>query len=594
MRRIVQILAQFAQATVLSLLFCGDLWALNVDINHDFTHQALGKGLEYRIDEGTQSNPLAIISESDWLLSEQSTLSFGFSNKTHWVRFNLHNHSDSPQNLIIETAYPFLDYLDLYLLNSNGDIQAHVPMGDHLPAQDRLIAHPHFLTPLTLRGNEQIQVLARIQTSSTAQIPLHVWESQHFLEAEYKRVVAYSLFYGLLLAISIYHFLIYLSVREKSFLYYSIFTFSTLTVFVCMEGIPSALLWPGITWASDYVLLLAICLAVISPSLFTIDILILRQARPRSARLLTIIIYAAAATALGSFVFPYQSMLKLALLLAAINLITNFIIHIVRFIDGYPPARYVFLAGICSCMGISTTILSTVGILPSVPLTEGAAYIGVVMMAMLYSTALSYRMNMDRSLREEAQLKLTRDLDLKVRERTEALELVNTKLMQASITDGLTELYNRRHFDDMLAQETKRAFRDKSPLSILLLDIDHFKKLNDNYGHQFGDLCLKIVAKTIKDSVRRPPDMVARYGGEEFVAILPNTDEEGAIYIAHNINQAVAAQDISDHQQRATLTVSIGVVSQIPKHPNQQESMLRQADQCLYRAKQNGRNRVEA
>src|SRR5690606_27745810 len=115
-------------------------------------------------------------------------------------------------------------------------------------------------------------------------------------------------------------------------------------------------------------------------------------------------------------------------------------------------------------------------------------------------------------------------LDIKVRERTQELEQAYATLQQISITDGLTKTFNRRHFDEVIEKQYRRALRERVPLSVLLLDIDHFKGVNDRHGHPFGDLCLQTVARRIQDCVRRPLDFVARYGGEEFVILLPNED----------------------------------------------------------------------
>ena len=127
----------------------------------------------------------------------------------------------------------------------------------------------------------------------------------------------------------------------------------------------------------------------------------------------------------------------------------------------------------------------------------------------------------------------------------------------------------------------------------MLLDIDHFKQLNDQYGHPFGDLCLTQAAQLIANTIRRPPDSAARYGGEEFAVLLPNTDKEGALHVADKIRESIGQHQVSDGQQQAVMTVSIGVASFIPSQNNTTEALLKAADDLLYRAKHNGRNRVE-
>jgi diguanylate cyclase len=179
-----------------------------------------------------------------------------------------------------------------------------------------------------------------------------------------------------------------------------------------------------------------------------------------------------------------------------------------------------------------------------------------------------------------------------VRERTEALEDANRQLQEVSVTDGLTRIKNRRFFEEASHAEYQRAYREKTPLSVLMIDIDHFKKVNDTYGHQFGDLCLQRAAELVAGSLKRPPDMAARYGGEEFVVLLPNTSCEGAMTVAEQIHRAFSNHEISDGQHSLTLTVSIGLAGEVPADRDGRERLLKQADDFLYVAKESGRNRI--
>ncbi len=162
-----------------------------------------------------------------------------------------------------------------------------------------------------------------------------------------------------------------------------------------------------------------------------------------------------------------------------------------------------------------------------------------------------------------------------------------------SLTDSLTRIPNRRHFDERLAREFFRIKRTGGLLSLIIIDIDHFKKYNDFYGHLAGDECLFRVATAIKSAVFRPSDFSARYGGEEFVALLPDTDGEGAQVIADRILKDVVALNIphehSDHA--ACVTVSLGIATARPDHLSTPESLVLRADKALYEAKKNGRNR---
>jgi diguanylate cyclase (GGDEF)-like protein len=166
------------------------------------------------------------------------------------------------------------------------------------------------------------------------------------------------------------------------------------------------------------------------------------------------------------------------------------------------------------------------------------------------------------------------------------------ELAELAATDGLTGLPNRRQLDSVLKQEWARAIRSGQPLSLLMIDVDHFKCFNDRHGHHFGDQALRTVALTICASIRRPGDLAARYGGEEFLVVLPGTDLQGARVIAENIRAAIQALDPVVHDADP-ITVSIGIASERPRATERQSGLFGVADKALYQAKRNGRNRVE-
>lgn len=176
------------------------------------------------------------------------------------------------------------------------------------------------------------------------------------------------------------------------------------------------------------------------------------------------------------------------------------------------------------------------------------------------------------------------------------LESENKGLWKLSITDGLTKLINRRHFNDMLRLEFSRAVRYGGTLGCILLDIDHFKKVNDIYGHLTGDRVLREIAKLIQDNIRRI-DLPARYGGEEFVLLLPETSSEGLGIVAEKLRTAIASHDFRDYTDPQNpgpdqVTVSLGGANFPESKLTKSEDLVEKADQALYEAKRSGRNRV--
>lgn len=176
------------------------------------------------------------------------------------------------------------------------------------------------------------------------------------------------------------------------------------------------------------------------------------------------------------------------------------------------------------------------------------------------------------------------------------LKIANQELEKLAHIDGLTQVANRRRFDELLEQEWFRLRREKAPLSLIFCDVDYFKLYNDTYGHPVGDKCLEKIAKKIQQVVKRPSDLVARYGGEEFAVILPNTSLSGAIHVAKEIQAAIKELAIAHDRSKVSniVTLSLGVASILPTISSSPTTLLTIADRALYQAKERGRDRVLA
>jgi diguanylate cyclase (GGDEF)-like protein len=271
--------------------------------------------------------------------------------------------------------------------------------------------------------------------------------------------------------------------------------------------------------------------------------------------------------------------------------------------------------------------LNKLGVVVRNGLTENALQIGSAMEILLLSFALADRLSREKkerynaqrsalkneklarsaqakALKHEIQARLAQEeallvqkkanenLENSVRVRTRELEMVNSRLRELSTTDGLTGLKNRRYFNEIYYKEYNRSVRDNTPLSFLIMDIDHFKRINDTFGHLVGYECLKVVAVAIQRQLLRDNDFLARYGGEEFCVLLTNTPSEGAIQVAENIRCCVERLRMKKNGISIPLTISIGVASETPDLKINAESLLSHADSALYQSKSNGRNRV--
>ena len=200
---------------------------------------------------------------------------------------------------------------------------------------------------------------------------------------------------------------------------------------------------------------------------------------------------------------------------------------------------------------------------------------------------------MELRARVKAALRLKEETDRR-KAREQELQALKDKFELLSNLDGLTHIANRRRFDKAYAVEWLRARRDQRPLSILMIDIDHFKKYNDTYGHLQGDSCLRAVARAVAGSMHRPADLAARFGGEEFVALLPNTDASGALAIARQVQQLVEELELEHASSGVSplVTVSVGVACALPGQDMDPDALIHAADTALYTAKNTGRNRI--
>ncbi|WP_428738024.1 diguanylate cyclase [Sulfurimonas sp.] len=175
------------------------------------------------------------------------------------------------------------------------------------------------------------------------------------------------------------------------------------------------------------------------------------------------------------------------------------------------------------------------------------------------------------------------------------LKIANKKLENTSYTDSLTNLYNRRYFNHIYERELKRAKRDKTYITFMMIDIDYFKQYNDTYGHIEGDFALKTVSKVLKDTLRRPSDYIFRLGGEEFGVLLSQTNESDSASLARKLIDAVKSRGLKHEKSKVSefVTISVGVVSCIADDALEDEVLISRADEMLYKAKEGGRNRYQ-
>ena len=246
------------------------------------------------------------------------------------------------------------------------------------------------------------------------------------------------------------------------------------------------------------------------------------------------------------------------------------------------PFPYALGVSMAACL----LYLVTVGQAPVMSTEAAFSSTTVVFTSALFSLVGNYQMEFEH--RRDFLLSALQQIS------SRKLARMNSQLEHLSLTDGLTGLANRRHFDQTLQREWNVALRNRYPLALVFLDVDHFKNYNDHYGHQAGDACLQQVAAGLKAGLKRAQDLVARYGGEEFVCLMPECDHPAGQTKAEELRAAVEALGIAhaDSPTASCVTLSIGIAVVQPSSANTPEALIAAADAALYEAKRNGRNRV--
>lgn len=548
-----------------------------------------------------------------WQRNPEQSFSHGYDSAAWWLRFEVRRLDHNPGDELLEIAYPVLDHVDAWVLQ-RGRVISHYRMGDKQAFASRPIAHRFFLVPLRLDPGETYTVVLRVRTDSAMQVPLRIWQQQAFFEHDQYRLLAEGLYFGSMLVMVLYNFFVFIIVRERNYLSYVMYVLSILLFMASLNGFAFQFLWPGATQWNDEVILLTLSGTVFFGTVFSIRFLSLAEHVPRLIPAMRTLCVGALLLMAAAFLFSYGVLIRLTIGVATFACLAGLIASGVRWRQGDPTARFYTLAWSSMLLGGIVLAMNKFQWLPQNLFTDHAAQFGSALEVVLLSFALAERINEEKRLRFNAQqdaLESERKtrfaqaetldaqrvanarLEQRVQERTLALEEANARLAELSATDQLTGLKNRRYLDGLLHDEFSRCLRYSRSISLLLLDIDHFKRFNDSYGHQVGDDCLRAVAGALREAVRHQVDQVARYGGEEFCVVLPETDAEGAVVVADRIRLAVEALQFVVNGQRVPVTVSVGVAAMIPRDLPDAHLLVLNTDKALYEAKAAGRNRVQ-
>ena len=452
-----------------------------------------------------------------WRQAGSTHASFGYTRSVYWFRVELASGA-SPGPHLLEIGSPVLDDIRLWWPGPGQPVgEPALRLGDKHPFADRPVRHPNFIVPVDLPAGTTRSLLARVQTTSALQFPLTLWSPEAFHAHSQDSMLLQGSYIGVMLGLLIYNLILLISVRERVYLLYVGWVASIGTFLVTLSGLSYEYLWPEATTWNDRSLVLLLGLTGTFGGAFASDFVKLSSGPRWRLHLLQTLVAANAAAAVGAFVLPYSTGIRVAIISAVMTIAVVTVFAVVRAREGFHPARIFILAFGAILGGGAVLALNKFGLIERSLFTEHAAQIGSAIEVLLISLGLAARLQEERRLRERAQdraLRVQREatetLESRVRDRTEALEQANRKLAQLSMTDGLTAIPNRRYLDDALQRELQAASQAGHPISVALVDVDHFKLFNDLHGHLAGDLCLQRVAQELQLQAKRSDDLVAR------------------------------------------------------------------------------------
>ncbi len=523
---------------------------------------------------------------------------FGFQEGAFWFHTTVVNRDPGETRRLLVQEYPLSDRLDLYVRHADGRIVHHAG-GDHLPFQQRSVRYrfPNFL--LDFPPGERVELLLRVESESSMQVPLQLYTPAAFTEVSRDAQFAIGLYYGILLALFFYNLVLWISLRDASYFWYLCHITAFGLVLFTLNGLGFEYLWSNSPWMADHMVPISICLALIAMLQFARTFLELPQRWPRGNVLTLAMIGFFVVFGIVSIWLPYRISTPIASRAVLLGVVVIFITTAGALRRGYGPAKLLLLAWSMFLLGTGIFTLLAFGVLPKNFLTEYGVQIGSALEMLLLSIALGHRYaqlrNENQRLMGEANVKLERKVAQRTQEVRHALvqlEDAHERLRDSSRRDGLTGLYNRTYFHERFEEMLAAGRQSRKPVSLLMVDLDHFKAINDQHGHLTGDDCLRWTAQRIGKVLRAHDALLARFGGEEFVVALPDASLSAAVAIAESVRRSLVAEPCVSQDRPIRISASIGVHTIGPDAMDDIDDAFEIADKALYAAKANGRDCV--
>ena len=544
--------------------------------------------------------------------------SLGMDKRAYWFKFEIPPGDDDSERLL-SLNYPLIDNIALWF-TANQQVLRHFQTGDSLPFAQRIIPQEQFVFPLP-DSNEALTVYLQVQTSGALELPLNLWTEVQWLAYSNQHNFVMGAFFGLLLAMLASNLFFFMSTRSRIFIIYCGYVSCLGMSLATLHGLAYQHIWPELPWLQQHALPIFANLSMAFFVMFCDLLLNIQHYSQRFSRALKLLALIYLLSVVVSLVAPLHWLMSAFFVMLLISSIFIYALGVWLWTKGNGLAAVYTLAWTILFLSALIVCLNNLNLLhidlPFDYLMVLGAAIDTLLLALVM--AINYGQQRRQLLDAQQQLLATtlrdkdsqqalllaqqqaqEDLEYKVQERTLELEIAlrelsetNRELQEKTTIDALTGIRNRSYFDKKYIAELRRSRRECTHLSLAMLDIDHFKKINDSHGHMVGDQCIKIVANKLKQALKRPSDDVCRYGGEEFVLILPNTELDGALLLLEQLRAEIERSPITTEGLTIPLTISAGVACTVVTALQAEESLLGAADQQLYQAKKAGRNNIK-
>lgn len=484
--------------------------------------------------------------------------SYGFNESYLWIKLDIAVQDCFNCKWILELDYPLLDFVSMYLI-SNDKVVLFDYISDKKPFRSRTYQYRNPVFSLGTLPSGNYNIYLKIKTKGTLRFPISIWKENILFDYSARVNLVYGMYMGLLLLLFFIIIIFYANYKLKHFIFFDIFIICAFVFNSIQDGFLFILLSPSSTvWKySAYIVSGSVGLSFFSA--FMYDFLSPGKFR-LSIRYLYYILYGWAAFTILSLLFaPVSVSLVLFSILGIVFVVPNLFAILSSVFAGDRAGLFALTGFLFFIAGISLFALRGFGILPSNVLTLHTKEVGIVLLVFVITLGIVDHFN-------------------------------NFRLQ--SIVDDLTGLYNRRYFFNTAEPVFEKCKSVSAPVSLMILDLDHFKDINDNYGHSVGDAALVAFASSLSSHLRKT-DIAARIGGEEFAILLPYTELQDAVNIANRMRENIESLIVKVDDVSLTFTVSIGVAA-LSADVDTLDSLMRAADHALYRAKDNGRNRAVA